>query len=224
MSTSGVAAMPGPRSNKAPFFSGKENDSLANFLLEYEVLADTHGLTTTEKVETIMRYVPATLHKFWRTLEGYGIKSWTTFTDDLEGLYLDTLAATCSTKKALQDFVDSSSWHRIRNEDDMIAYHRHFLEISNHLYNAGDLSDDEQNSEFFQGFHPDDREVLASWLFSMNPRHPTNKPYTFKVVLSAAKSYFSKNQFYRPAHHQNHSNYDNDDEDHPATPDYQIRQ
>ncbi|KAI9452662.1 hypothetical protein BJY52DRAFT_1124179 [Lactarius psammicola] len=101
--------MLGPCSNKAPFFSGKPNDSLADFLLEYEALATTNGLTIDEKVETITHYVPFNMRKFWRTLEGYGTKNWATFKDDLEGLYLDTLAATHYTKKALQDFVDSSS-------------------------------------------------------------------------------------------------------------------
>jgi hypothetical protein len=161
MTTSGVAAMPGPRSNKAPYFSGKHDDPLANFLLEYKALAANNGLSSTEKVETITQYVPFNMHEFWRTLDSHGARNWAMFKANLESLYPDTSAATCHTKKMLQEFVNHSAKDCIRDEDDVIAYYQQFLKISNHLYNARELSDDDCNSEFFEGFHLDDCEVLA---------------------------------------------------------------
>ena len=213
--------MPGPRSNKAPYFSGRLDDLLSDFIMEYKALATACNLTSMGKVETSIRYVPFDMREFWRTLDGYRAGSWTTLKTNLESLYPDTSAVTCITKKTLQDFVDTAAKDCIRDEDDIIAYHHQFLEISNHLYNARELSEEDQNSEFFQGFHPDDREGLANWLFSINPRHPTDKPYAFKDVFTTAKNYFANKQFYWPAHHRLRNN---QDEDYHATPNYRIRQ
>ena len=60
----------------------------------------------------------------------------------------------------------------------------------------------------------------------MNPKHPTDKPYAFKDILDAARTYFVNTQFYQPAHHRFRSSHDNGDNlyhDH-STPDYRIRQ
>ena len=140
------------------------------------------------------------MHEFRRTLDRYSTTNWTIFKASLTSIYPDTLAAMCYTKKTLQDILDSSARDHIWDEDDIIAYYQCFLETSNCLYSSGELTDDGQNSEFFQGFHPDDHKVLMNWLFSMNPKHPTDKPYTFKDILNAARTYFANKQFYQPAH------------------------
>ncbi|KAF8266491.1 hypothetical protein EI94DRAFT_1585341 [Lactarius quietus] len=188
--------MPGPRSNKALYFSGRLDDPLSDFVMEYEALATACSLTSTEMAETVIRYVPFDMCEFWRTLDGYRAGSWTTLKINLESLYPDTSAATHITKKTLQDFIDAAAKDHIRDEDNVIAYHRWFLEISNHLYDARELSKEDRNSEFFQGFHLDDCEVLTNQLFSLNPRHPTDKPYAFKDILTMAKNYFANKQFY----------------------------
>ena len=166
------------------------------------------------------------MRELWRTLDGYSTTNWTIFKASLTSIYPDTSAAMRYTKKTLQDFIDASARDRIRDEDDVIAYYRRFLETSNHLYSSGELTDDKRNSEFFQGFHPDDQEVLANRLFSMNPKHPTDKPYAFKDILNAARTYFANKQFYRPAHRQFRSSHDNGDDlyRNHSTPDYRIRQ
>ncbi|KAF8263078.1 hypothetical protein EI94DRAFT_1599129 [Lactarius quietus] len=192
--------MPGPHSNKVLYFSGRLDDLLSDFVMEYEALTTACSLTSMEMAETVIRYVPFDMHEFWRTLDGYRAGSWTTLKINLESLYPDTSAATHITKKTLQDFVDAAAKDRIRDKDDVIAYHCRFLKISNHLYNARELSEEDRNLEFFQGFHPDDREVLVNRLFSLNPRHPTDKPYAFKDILTTAKNYFTNKQFYRPTH------------------------
>ena len=71
---SGPAAMPAPRSNKAPFFGDQSGDTLEVFLREYENLASTHGLTAREKVEQIIRYVSPELCDLWQLLDGYSTR------------------------------------------------------------------------------------------------------------------------------------------------------
>ena len=166
----GPGAMPAPRSNNAPYFSGEPGDPLAEFLHEYDGLASSLGLTSAQKVDTIFRYVPASVREFWETLDGYPSRDWTAFRAALEGIYPDTTAGNRYTKTGLQEFVKISARTRIQDEDDLILYHRRFLQISNPLRLSQSLSDEEQNAEFFNGFHPKDRDILYDRLYTLNPK------------------------------------------------------
>ncbi|KAH9016981.1 hypothetical protein EDB85DRAFT_1835982, partial [Lactarius pseudohatsudake] len=59
--------MPAARSQRAPRFSGQDDEILEEFLREYEDLADGNGLSERQKVESILRYVPRSLQKLWST-------------------------------------------------------------------------------------------------------------------------------------------------------------
>ena len=138
----GPGAMPAPRSNNAPYFSGQQGDSLADFLHEYDSLASSLGLTGGQKVDTILCYVPASTQEFWMTLDSYSLKDWRDFCTDLENLYPDTTAGSCYTRVGLQEFVQISAQTRIRDEDDLMLYYRHFLQISNPLCLSHQLSEE----------------------------------------------------------------------------------
>ncbi len=75
----GPAAMPSARSNKAPFFDGRNGDPIKVFLHEYEDLANTHRLTYAEKVKTVLHYVPPELRDLWQLLDGFSTLDWTRF-------------------------------------------------------------------------------------------------------------------------------------------------
>jgi hypothetical protein len=143
--------MPALRSHTAPYFSGQANDPLADFLHEYETLANSYTLSDAQKVDTILRYVPSHVREFWKTLDGYINKDWTALKDILESLYPDSAAGNRYTKSGLQDFVNLSSKTRIMDEDDLTLYYRRFLQLSNPLRAAQKLSDDEHNTEFVTG-------------------------------------------------------------------------
>lgn len=191
--------MPSPRSAKAPYFSGQPDDRLADFLFEYDILASGYKLSDKEKVETILRYVPFSVRELWKTLAGYASGNWATFRATLEDLYPDIAATARYTKNVLKDFIQLSSRHRIRDENDVLQYYHRFLTISNPLRNANQITEEDRSADFFLGFHPDDRDVLSPRLFSMKPYHPSNKPHDLVDVLTAARGYFSDAQFYRPA-------------------------
>jgi hypothetical protein len=182
----GPAAMLGPCLAKAPYFSGQQKDSLAEFLQEYDTLADGHKLSGQEKVECILWYIPLPLRNFWQSLNGFGAGDQAAFHTALERIYPDTAAATCYTRNSLMDFIDVSSRSRMCDEDDVVEYYQHFLILSNLLHQAQELSDCKRDIVFLQGFHPDIHERLSSHLFTMDPRCPACKPYGFEDVYTAA--------------------------------------
>ena len=198
----GLAAMPGPRSNDAPYFSKDNINHFADFMHEYEALARAKGLTDDEKVEAIFSYVPPNLRKFWKSVNRYAQTDWAVFCAALEDMYLDTSAATRIAKKALQDHIYKTSRSRMSNEEDVMDHYREFMELSSPLTTVRQLSDEDRDAKFFKGFHRDDREILAGCLFTMKPNHPQDKPYKLDDIFKAARGYFSNAQFYRPKQRQ----------------------
>ena len=81
--------MPTSKSQRAPRFSGQDDEILSEFLHEYEDLANGNGLTEKQKVETILRYIPRLLSNLWSTLPGYQTATWSSFRAKLEELYPD---------------------------------------------------------------------------------------------------------------------------------------
>ena len=188
--------MPGPCSANAPFFSKTSTGSFTDFMHEYQALATANGLTDTQKVQAIFRYIPPDLWKFWKTVDGYTTDNWAMFSTALEAMYPDTLAATRLTKKALQDLLYNTLRSCMGDEEEVMDYYREFLELTNPLQAVQQLSNEDRNAKFFKGFHHDDREILSGHLFSMKPNHPQDRPYKLDNVFKATQSYFSNMQFY----------------------------
>ena len=119
----GPGVMPALHSHYAPHFSSWPGDSLIEFLHEYDNLACSLGLTDTQKVDVILRYVPASIREFWQTLDSYLVKNWEAFCAALKDLYPDTPAGNHYTSRGLQEFMKISAWTRIQDEDDLALYH-----------------------------------------------------------------------------------------------------
>ena len=197
-SPSGVAAMPAPRSQRAPRFSARDDELISEFLHEYEDLADGNGLTEKQKVETMIRYVPCDLRKLWKTLPGYRATKWRRFREELIELHPDITEQAC-TREDLSQFVKLSAESHIRSENDVMKYYRSFLTIAVPLADDHELTAKDFNAEFFRGFHKDDRKIIAEQiLFSINPRHPSTEPFDINDVVTAAWQFFASNRFYKP--------------------------
>ena len=69
---SGRTAMPSRLSHLVPNFSGKSGEPIEDFLVKYEELADCCGLTDREKVKTVIRYIPPSLH-YHKTLHMHSL-------------------------------------------------------------------------------------------------------------------------------------------------------
>ncbi|KAI9446942.1 hypothetical protein BJY52DRAFT_1127816, partial [Lactarius psammicola] len=122
-----------PRPTKTPFFAGLSDEPIADFLSDYSELADCHKLTDTDKVKTILRYVPHSLRDFWRSLPSFATGNWTVFSTELEKLYPNLDAETRYSRQGLLDLVNLSARSRMRDEKDVLDYYRRFLAISNPL-------------------------------------------------------------------------------------------
>ena len=191
----GPAAMPRPK--KYPNFDETSGEPIMDFLADFDELADGHGLSDQQKVETILKYIPAHQKDLWKSLKGYATGNWTTFRRELEKLYPDMDAASRYSRQALLDLVNLSARTRMRDEKDVFEYYRSFLAISNPLHSAGQISSDERNAEFFRGFHPYDRTSIANRLYPLHPNRARNKPYDYEDVFAVARGYFADLQFYR---------------------------
>ena len=99
---------------------------LDNFLREYEELADSNGLTTRQKVETIIRYVAVSHRDYWMVADGYATHDWNDFCRALQRTYLDVSAKGKYTQDKLRDFTKESCKHRQCEEEDILQYYRRF--------------------------------------------------------------------------------------------------
>ena len=218
--SAGPAAMPSARSSKAPHFSGNDDDLLAEFLLEYEELADGCRLTSRQKVETIIRYVPRAVRHLWTMQPGYQAGDWDDFRDDLEDLYPDVAFLSRHTTQGLETFRELSAKSRIRSEAEVLKYYRNFLTVATPLLQNQSITVNEYNTAFFRGFHPRIQEHIGKLFLQVNPGHPRHEPFPVHGVMEAARCHFSSNQFFQPGKMQQGKTHDRH---HYDTPDAFIQ-
>jgi hypothetical protein len=187
--------MPSARDTKAPKFSGEVDESLDEFLREYEDLATGCTLTDRQKVETILRYVPEDLRNLWKILGGFSTHDWNAFRGSLEHLYQGTAANALYTKQRLYDFVASSNTKRIGDIRDVHQYFRKFHIYSQHLVEDSRITTEERDTAFWYGFHPDDREKLSSRLFAKLPDQVLDRPFGMDDVFKTACIIFANRPF-----------------------------
>jgi hypothetical protein len=122
--------MPALHTRGAPYFSVGLNESLTDFLVEYDaLLATAHGLTDDRKVRMLSGYVS-------QMLDGYATGDWMTYQASIQALFPDTSASTRFTKQALHELVDFWARTPMRDDDEVLQYYRRFLEYSNPLRTA----------------------------------------------------------------------------------------
>ena len=179
-----------------PYFSGKHDKSLTDFLHEFDNLTNNCGLTGTQKTEMDLCYVLVGTQKFWKTLDGYIQNDWTALCAKLEKLYQDMADSNHYTRADLQDFTRISAWTCIWDEDDLVLYYRCFHQIANPLCITTQISDKEQNTDFFNSFHLKDCNIIYDRLFTINPTQPCNCMPSLKDTYEAAFRCFVNDQFH----------------------------
>ena len=188
------SALPPPHSHSAPYFSGELDEDIDEFLQEYEELTDKCQLTEEEKVKKVIRYVAKTHKDFWRAMDGYKTNDWEDLCEDLRASYLSATVEGRHSLHKLQDFVRDSARTRMNEEQDVISYHRKFLMLSKHLYDAQEITPKERNTLFWRGFHPDDRAAMFSRLIARNPEQPRGQAFSLRDVLKIVRAVFTGNQ------------------------------
>jgi len=191
----GSAAMPPACLHRAPFFSGHVRDPLDEFLQEYDKLATSYNLTAQQKVETVLHYILHDLWDLWKILEGYPANDWDLFHQSLQRIYKGTSVQSRYSKQKLYDFVHYNSQTCMCDEEDVIQYYQQFLVFCQPLIETRQITDDERNSMFWYGFHPDDQDKLSTWLVAKFPDQAIGQPYGFEDVFKIAHIIFTSSPF-----------------------------
>jgi hypothetical protein len=118
--------MPHYRDCHAPYFSGRVNDPITDFLQQYKEAADACALTDQQKVELCLRYVNPSLRDRWKRLDGYATQVWADFRAALEAKYAGATSKTGNNQNKLRDLIRRSSKARKTSEEDIIKYYRQF--------------------------------------------------------------------------------------------------
>ncbi|KAH9021343.1 hypothetical protein EDB85DRAFT_2293531 [Lactarius pseudohatsudake] len=182
--------MPSPRSKYAPYYSGC-TDLFEDFLEQYEGLAYDCALTDPQRVDVLIRYVAPSLRDFWRSLNGYRSHNWPLFRQSLIDVFGNPTPRHQIMRQKLHSHVQETSRTRMHCKDDVLRYYRQFICFGLPLVHAGHLSEEERNTAFWYGFHPEDREVLQPRLLGKNPSQPPDVPFHFEDVLSCARAAFA---------------------------------
>ncbi|KAI9432410.1 hypothetical protein BJY52DRAFT_1400296 [Lactarius psammicola] len=191
----GPAAMPSPRSEYAPYYSGCA-DTFEDFLDEFEGRAYDCELTDPQRVDAIIRYVDPSIQELCRTLSGFRPRDWSMFRQSL----LDTFGCTTPRpqvmRQKLQSYVQDSSRTRMDSVDDVLQYYRDFLCLSAPIVHSGHLTEEDRDAAFWHGFHPEDRSKLWPRLIGKNPLQPHGIPFHFEDVLSCARGTFAYDGYF----------------------------
>ncbi|KAN0118727.1 hypothetical protein V8E52_004838 [Russula decolorans] len=187
----GPVAMPPPRTNHAPHFSGQVGDPIEDFLREYEEFADSCSLTDRQKAETVIRYIPLFLRDFWKSQNGYAAGDWTGLKRELLDIYDDTSAHSRHSRQKLVEFVRRSVKLHMRDEEDVQNYYRQSIVLSKPLLDSHHLTIDERNKAFWLGFHNRDRNKMYARLIANNPYQPAREHFDYLDVYKVARATFS---------------------------------
>jgi hypothetical protein len=179
-------AMPLSCSQTVPYFSRHIDDSLDNFLKEYEELAKDCRLTEQQKCEMVLCYVALTHCDLWKSLDEFHLSDWMRFHQALSCNYVSPSRQGQYSKQKLLEFVKSSSRSHMTEEEDILWYFRCFILLSKPLLNSQQLTKEEQNTAFWYGFHPDNHREMSSHLFGQHPKQPKGHTFNYEDIFDVA--------------------------------------
>jgi len=179
------------RSRLAPRFTGEVDQPIEDFLEEYEELADKCGLTSQQKVETVIRYVDRSQCHVWQNLPGYLARNWLDLRDKLCDEYVSPTPEGQFSRQKLIDFAAKYARKRMGDETNVINYQRQFNAQSKVLLGTGRITVGERNAIFWRGFHPEDQRALYERLIAMHPNMPRGQAFDLKDVFNIARAIFS---------------------------------
>ncbi|KAF8498434.1 hypothetical protein JB92DRAFT_2834241 [Gautieria morchelliformis] len=193
----GKAAMPPPRSKKAPkTFSGDE-DEITEFLDVYECCADDAQLPKTEWVKFMFLYIDRAQRLTFEALDGYATEDWDVFSEAIKEAFVGAFQTKKCTRATLDAFIQTASAKIITTDTELRVYHRHFQGIAVYLITDKQLSEKDAARYYWFGFHPSTQEQLERRLGIVKPDHPREDPFVIKDVYKAGCYIFNSNTFNR---------------------------
>jgi len=132
--------MPSKRSKLTPHFMGEVEHPIEDFLDEYKELADKCGLTSPQKVETVIRYVDRSERHVWQALPGYINYDWDKLCDKLREEYVNPTTEGQFSKQKLLDFASKYTQKCMSDETNVINYQRKFNLLGKTLLELGHIT------------------------------------------------------------------------------------
>jgi hypothetical protein len=180
-----------PWSKLALYFTGDIKEPISKFLQEYEELADSNGLTSHQKVETVMRYVNPTECNLWQSLPGYICRDWDDLCDNLCEEYVDPTPQGRYSKQKLLDFASCTARILMADKQVVLKYYWAFNKLSKPLLNSGRITQGKCNATFWCSFHPEDCKVLHKCLIAKQLDKPRGQAFDYKDILKITRAIFS---------------------------------
>ena len=187
-------AMPTQHSDLAPYFLGRFDNPIEDFLNTYKKIVDSCGLSGQQKVEAIIRYIPYSHRALWKSLDCYAARECTEFRLNLEEIYNGPSVPSRHSEQRVLDFVRESSKLCMNDEADVLHYYRDFLALSKLLLDLQCLSIHRRDKAFWLGFHPRDRSEMYARLIAKHPDQPSGVYFDYLDVYRVVRATFSGNR------------------------------
>ncbi|KAF8900875.1 hypothetical protein CPB84DRAFT_1847113 [Gymnopilus junonius] len=190
MSTTGVtnvngSGMPNVHHPSAPKFNGKAI-SLAGYLDEVEQLTRNHNLSIQQIIQWAIRYLAPEEQQLWKMLPSSTGNDWAAFKKDVFKCYPGTSEEHRYTISTLKALIDRQAEFKVTTSEQFGVYYRSFYMMSTYLKNAGKINDREISHLFLQGLHSSFHKQVRDQLYTENPRHHTDDPFTIDQIQMAA--------------------------------------
>ena len=105
----GPTAKPLSTARRAPYFSGRAENSIEDFPRPHDQLATSCRLTDQGKVETAIRYTAPSQRELWKSSPGYAARNWAEFRKFLAKVYTRTSSMGSYARTEPCDIVNQSS-------------------------------------------------------------------------------------------------------------------
>jgi hypothetical protein len=104
--------------------------------------------------------------------------------------YSSTRTQSQFSRQKLQDFINWSAKHLMKDEDDVVEYIEHFQSISDPLIYSKFMTKRECNELFWKGFHRDDHTMLYSHIVNRCPFWKPGADFDFRELFDQIHTIF----------------------------------
>lgn len=166
----GLPRMPSIYAREGLQFEGKVQDFLL-FLEEFEILADSFGLTSGKMARQVCKYTSPAVRGLWEVLEGYQDADYEILKKVKLDCYPEVQEARQYTPQDLEDIVEEFAGWPLCTESELADYYRAFKAATLGLRGQGDLSANEVNRAFWCGLHNSTCKRIEWKLEVLKPEH-----------------------------------------------------
>ena len=198
--------MPSPGDWSAPRFDGHP-PSLKHFFDEMDYLGNTYGLSSTEEIQHTLCYLDFYKYETWRTRRSAQGFDWNVFKAEITALYPGVDEDRKYTVVDLEILVDKQACKAMQSCYQFGDYYHWFVTISDWLLAQHEISIQDQNKLFINGFDQTFQDWLTSRLYVKNPNHPLYCPWPMDDIAESAQFFLASNSAANESNHYSYPSY-----------------